>query len=214
MVKDISGRLAQAVIVVESPHTDEVNTGIALSGVSGRVVSRTLIRRDTPIGPLCQDGSVHLSVVNTFSQPIKFDVKGERRPDLLRDLDSLRFNGKKDDYKNEIKQMLDATPDRGLVDDYAGRLMQALGAAEGKKIVVCGMIAQAVFEWAFKVNKARFAAPFQCQIDSVSVHVFYIWHPSPNSGEDGVSAWELPQYSWAVSALREFIGPIRIHRHR
>jgi len=214
MVKDILGQLAQAVIVVESPHTDEVDTGIALSGVSGRVVSRTLIHRDTPIGPLCQDGSVHLSVVNTFSQPIKFDAKGESRPGLLRDLSSLEYHNDKDKYKKEIKGMLDATPDRGLVDNYKGRLIRALGAAKGKRIVVCGLIAQAVFEWAFEVTKTRFAAPFRCYIDSHLVHVFYIWHPSPQSGTDGVSAWEVSGNSRAVSALMKFIGPITLHRHR
>lgn len=208
MVKDIIGQLAQVVMVVESPHEDEVDTGIPLSGVSGKVVSRTLIHRDTPIGPLCQDGSVHLAVVNTFSQPIKFDVNGESRPSLLRSLASLPYNDSYKDYKEEVKRILDATTDRELVDNYALRLTEALGAAKNKRIVVCGLIAQSVFEWAFNVTETRFAAPFQWQIESDLVRVFYVWHPSPSSGEAGVSAWEQSHNSRAVSALIRFIGPI------
>jgi hypothetical protein len=193
-------------MVVESPHRTEVETGIALSGESGRVVSRTLIHRDTPIGPLCQDGTVRLSVVNTFSQPLQFDVADQRRPDLILGLNSLRSQEfeKEIDRKRAIHRLLDETPDRGLVDNYKERLLGALGAAERKRVVVCGVFAQAVFEWAFKIAKIEFKKPFPCQVGSVPVEVFYIQHPSPRSGDDG-SAWEKPKNSQAVSDLKEFI---------
>jgi uracil-DNA glycosylase len=214
-VDDILGRQAQAVMVVESPHRKEVETGIALSGESGKVVSRKLIDRntDTAIGPLCKKGSVHLSVVNTFSQPLQFDVTGKHRPTLLLDLDSLRTKKFESEIgrKKAIHQLLDEakTPDRELVDNYKHRLMKALAEAERKRIVVCGVIAQAVFEWTFKIAGPLFAKSFKCQIGSDSVEVFYIWHPSRKSGDKG-SAWEELDNSKVVSDLKEFIGPITL----
>lgn len=216
-VNDIRGQQAQALMVVESPHRDEVATGIALSGESGKVVSRKLIGRDTPLGPLCQDGTVRLSVVNTFSQPLQFDVSGQRRPTLLLGLNSLRSQKfeKEIDRKRAIHQLLDGTPDRGLVDNYKERLIGALGEAERKRVVVCGVFAQAVFEWTFKIAKIKFKEPFPCQVGSVPVDVFYIEHPSPKSGKKAnsgkkISAWEESDNSKAVSDLKEFIGPITL----
>lgn len=56
MISDILVEQAQAVLVVESPHYDEIGTGIPLSGESGRVVGRILMNTDSPIGPLCHEG--------------------------------------------------------------------------------------------------------------------------------------------------------------
>lgn len=58
MIDDITTEQAQAILVVESPHRDEVADGarIPRSGASGRIVSRVLIDVDFPVGRLCQAG--------------------------------------------------------------------------------------------------------------------------------------------------------------
>lgn len=217
MIADIRRPQAQAILVVESPHTTELTTRIALTGSSGMVVSRTLIGRNiptVPIGRLCTDGSVNLSIVNTFSQPIKFDAESEDRPQLLRDLHTISssnwVHAGKDhkNHKEDVKQLLDNCTDNSILLDYKQRLIQALSAAAQKKIVVCGLLAQSVFEWTFSINTSTFTRPFNCRIDSKPVHVFYIWHPSPESGDGGVSAWEMPRNAGALSRLRHFIGPL------
>ncbi|WP_426730631.1 hypothetical protein [Myxococcus faecalis] len=154
MVMDVKLHKAQAVLVVESPHEEEVVTGVPLSGKAGIVVGKALINRGEPIGPLCQKGEVRLSIVNTFLQPRQFDVEGEGRSRLLSDIDSLRY-GDPCGYKREIFELLNCTRERGLVESYKERLVDVLAVAEGRKIIVCGLIAQAVFEWVFGVEGLR-----------------------------------------------------------
>jgi len=214
MISDIFVEQAQAVLVVESPHYDELSTGIPLSGESGRVVGRILMNTDSPIGPLCHEGKAELSIVNTFCQPLKFDVEGEEcRPALMKLLNSLAYENPRS-YKNKIKRILQESQDRQLLDDYSRRLTSALETALSKKLVVCGLIAQSVFEWTFGVSddKARFTMPFCVPFELCSFTVFNVWHPSPSSGEDGISSWENPCYSSAIGRLKNFIGPITPHQ--
>jgi len=214
MISDILVEQAQAVLVVESPHYDELDTGIPLSGESGRVVGRILMNTDSPIGPLCHEGKAELSIVNTFCQPLKFDVEGEEcRPALMKHLDSLEYENPRS-YKIKIKRILQESQDKQLLDNYTKRLTKALEAAPSKKLVVCGLIAQSVFEWTFGVSddKAKFTVPFCVPFESCSITVFYVWHPSPSSGKDGISSWELSLNSAAIGRLKKFIGPITAHQ--
>lgn len=210
MISDILVEQAQAVLVVESPHYDELSTGIPLSGESGRVVGRILMNTDSPIGPLCHEGKAELSIVNTFCQPLKFDVEGEEcRPALMKRLDSLEYENPRS-YKNKIKHILQESQDKQLIDNYAKRLTRSLEAVPSKKLVVCGLIAQSVFEWTFGVtdDKVKFTFPFCVPFESCSLKVFYVWHPSPSSGEDGTSSWENTCHSAAIGRLKDFILPI------
>ena len=210
MINDILVEKAQAVLVAESPHKCEIETRIPLSGESGRVVGRVLMDVDSPIGPLCHDGKANLSIVNTFSQPIQFDVDGEEcRPLLLKRLHSVEYDSSKK-YKDKIKRILQENQDKQLLDDYTGRLTRALETVPSKKLVVCGLIAQAVFEWTFGVraDMTKFVMPFCFQFKSSKLSVFYVWHPSPTSGGSDTSPWELSLNSSAIGRLKKFICPI------
>lgn len=207
MVDDIITEQAQATLVVESPHRDEVadGAGAPLSGDSGRVVSRVLVDVDYPVGPLCQDGQVRLSIVNTFGQPLQFDTVHEKRPLLLRKLNSVPYpKGRHEEYKDALKRILQECRDKHMVDDYVRRISTALAATPSKRLVICGLIAQSVFEFAFGVVPGRLARPFPCTVGSHEVQVFYVWHPSPRAGEDGISKWELPSNVEAINRLKSF----------
>jgi len=209
MINDILVEQSQAVLVAESPHKCEIETGIPLSGESGRVVGRVLMNIDSPIGQLCHDGKANFSLVNTFSQPLQIDVVGEEcRSPLLKRLHSVEFDSPRK-YKDTIKRILQESKDKHLIDDYALRLTRALEAAPSKKLVVCGLIAQAVFEWTIDMseNVAKFTMPFCIPFGSCDLFVFYVWHPSPASGGSGISQWELPRNVSAIDRLKEFISP-------
>lgn len=216
MINDIIVEQAQAVLVAESPHKCEIETGIPLSGESGKVVGRVLMNIDSPIGSLCRNGKAKISLVNTFSQPLQFDVIGEEcRPPLLKRLHSAEYDSPKK-YKDKIKRILQESQDKQLLDDYARRLTRALETAPSKKLVVCGFIAQAAFEWTFDVSAdiAKFTMPFRIPFKSFNLFVFYVWHPSPASGKSGTSQWELSLNSSAIGRLKKFISPTTPHQSR
>jgi hypothetical protein len=165
---------------------------------------------DRPIGLLCQEGKANFSIINTFSQPLKYDVDGEQcRPVLLQKISSAKYNDP-ESYKKKIKQILSETQNNQLLDDYAKRVARALEISQNKKLVICGFIAQSVFEWVFNVNieLIKFTKPFDLQVGTYCSTVFYIWHPSPKSGTSGVSSWELAGNSSAISRLKKFISHI------
>lgn len=207
MVNDISANQAQAIVVAESPHYDEVAAGLPLMGVSGRVVSRVLIGMDIPIGRLCQSGQVKLSIVNTFRQPLKFDTAGELRPPFMKDIDAVQYNAYScyTDYKDEIKRILHKCPHEETLNEYARRISAAVAVAATKRLVVCGLIAQSVFEYAFRVRNWRFVRPFPCEVGADTIEVFYVWHPSPQSGS-GMSEWENPANRTAIGRLKRFVS--------
>jgi hypothetical protein len=206
MVNDILVEQALAVLVAESPHHVELATKIPLSGHSGRVIGRALMDIDSPIGFLCHEGQAKMSIVNTFCQPLKFDIEGFHRPAFMKQLNSLKYENKTS-YKKEIKHILQECHEMQQLEDYGKRLLRALSTTSDKKLVVCGLIAQSVLEWTFGVNErmTRFAEPFSCQLESNNVKVFYMWHPSPISGEEGTSAWELSCNSPQICGLKKFI---------
>ena len=204
LVNDILTEQAQAILVVESPHHKEMAAGIPLSGVSGRVVSRVLIGMDSPVGPLCQAGQVKLSIVNTFRQPLKSDTADEQRPTLLREINSLTY--REETYKDELKRIIQESQDTQMVDDYSRRVSAALAITPSKRLVLCGVIAQSFFEYAFGVHQRFFTRPFNCKVGSHEVQVLYVWHPSPKSGKDRRSTWENPDNVEAISRLKNFVS--------
>lgn len=209
MIDDIIFGQGDAVLVVESPHTEELKAKHLLAGVSGRGVSKALFGNDHPIGEIIKTLPYQLSLLNTFQYPLKIETSG--RTDLLKKIDNVAYpnrsiRNRSTIYKDKIKAILANNANAPEIISYKHRVVDALSCSPSKRIVIAGLIAQAVFEYTFSITgKTAYAKPSEHQVDDVISNIFFICHPSPSDGEDGESAWLTQKNSRAVESLRLFL---------
>lgn len=198
-----------AVLVVESPHKEELKAKHLLAGASGRGVSRALFGIDRPIGEIIKTLPYQLSLLNTFQSPLKIETSG--RTDLLKEVDSVAYpdesiRNRSTIYKDKIKAILVTHANAPEIISYKHRVVDALSRTPSTRIVIAGLIAQATFEYTFSISgNTAYAKPFEHQIEDVSSNIFFICHPSPSDGEDGESAWLTQKNSRAIESLRLFL---------
>ncbi|HIG65624.1 MAG TPA: hypothetical protein EYQ43_08770 [Methyloprofundus sp.] len=177
---------------------------IPLLGKSGAVFSRILLKnKKEAAGLQIQKGNILYSVMNTFQMPLQLSAQMKS---LHLAIKAVGFNSRTQ-YKNDLKCLFKSNeiifP---ILDDYKGRVFTAINTMPNNslKFVVCGLIAQSYFEYVFTVSNTKFSSKFNAQIDGKSIEVFYIWHPSPSSGENGISAWELKKILPLSKSLKNF----------
>lgn len=201
-VPDIIQPNSKFIIILESPHKDEVKTGAPLSGASGIAVSRVLFSKQEPLGLIVRTHNLPCSIINTFQCPIKFGEKENMHP-LLSQIREIKYEYEYEPqkYKKAITEAVNKNQENDeLIDDYKKRLLDAGQYSEAKKLIICGLIAQAIFESAFDIDahKIRYATPHNLNIPTFPVRIFYIRHPSPKSG-----SWQ--EGSREVVAMKQLI---------
>lgn len=198
-----------AVLVVESPHKEELKAKHLLAGASGQGVSKALFGIDPPIGEIIKTLPYLLSLLNTFQYPLKIETSGST--DLLKDINNVAYPNKSiinhsTIYKDKIKAILVTNANAPEIISYKHRVVDALNRTPSKRIVIAGLIAQAVFEHTFSMSgKTVYAERFEHNIEDVSSNIFFICHPSPSDGENGKSAWLVQKNRYAIERLRLFL---------
>jgi hypothetical protein len=209
LIDDIILEQGDAVLVVESPHKEELKVRHLLAGDSGSGVSKALFDIDPPIGEIIKTLPYKLSLLNTFQHPLKIETSG--RSDLLKEVDGVAYPDKSirnasTIYKNKIKTKLVTNANAPEIFSYKHRVVDALSRTPSKRIVIAGLIAQAVFEYTFSISgKTAYAEPFEHKIEDTSSKIFFICHPSPSDGENGESAWLMQKNRRAIERLRLFL---------
>lgn len=202
MVEDLIIENAKAIFLLESPHTSEVeNCGmLPLLGESGDVFSRTLLpNASVPAG---RQEDIPYSLMNTFQHGLQVAAEMAQ---LNQAIQKINYQTQKQ-YKDSLKKVfLKNEPILNLLENYKSRLENAI-LKGNNKIVVCGLIAQSYFEYALNILNTKFLSEFQVNIFNKNVRIFYIWHPSPRSGEDGISAWEKPCNRQSINNLKNFLN--------
>lgn len=68
MVKNIFTKESKVAFILESPYTDEIESGYPLAGDSGKeIATRVLGTGVTPLGKICKEGAFDLNQLNPFS---------------------------------------------------------------------------------------------------------------------------------------------------
>lgn len=209
MIDDIIFERGDAILVVESPHKEELKAKHLLAGASGRGVSKALFGIEHPIGGIIKTLPYQLSLLNTFQYPLKIETSG--RTALLKEIDGVTYpnesiNNRSTIYKDKVKAILVTHATAPEIISYKHRVVYALSRTPSKRIVIAGLIAQAVFEYAFSISgKSEYAKPFEHQVEDVNSNIFFICHPSPSGGENSKSVWLAQKNRRAVERLHLFL---------
>jgi len=178
---------AKAIFIVESPHIDEVkNTPcIPLVGESGKIMSKMLFGKDKAIG-LLEDNPY--SLMNTFTEALQ---KSDKLKDLNSDIKKIEYENSKQ-YKDELKQIYKKYESVINKENYKTRFISI--SKKTNKCIICGLIAQAFFEYAFDVDKTKFKQSFDYKVNKYKkIKIFYIEHPSPKDDES----------PWVANGIKE-----------
>ncbi len=192
MVKQVADLIidgAKAIAVFESPHTVELKTGVPLSGDSGLVVSKGLGFDPTvPVGAVVDDGKVLLSLVNSFEFALQLNTSLVPLHTAIEALSFCELGAL--NYKTEIMKIIrDFDQLQSYKASYIQRMNKALKNLNvTPRIVVCGFIAQAFFEYAYDLSNMRFGSVMNKSINGVQAQVLYVEHPSPRNKS---KYWEL-----------------------
>lgn len=216
MVDDIIIQNSQAILLLESPHTEEIKAGHPLAGSSGLGVSQVLFGETLPFGQICRSFSYRMSVLNTFQHPMQHkehkEHKEQGNTEFLGQMNNIEYpkDGKGDEhyrYKKELKNVLESYRDANELQSYKSRVVNALSRSSSPRIVVAGLIAQTVFEYVFNQSATiRYATPYCCAIEEKCLKVFFICHPSSRASGGVRSAWLARSNSSAVNKLKVFLG--------
>lgn len=141
-----------------------------------------------PMGIIIKDGKALLSVVNSFE--VALQLNGCLAP-LNRRINSLSFPllGAIQ-FKAEIIQIIIGFDHlKSYKASYIQRMNMAFNSVNDKpRIVVCGFIAQAFFEYAYELSNMRFGSVLNKAINGAQVEILYVEHPSPRNKS---KYWEL-----------------------
>lgn len=213
MIKDLIPENSSAIFVLESPHTTETSKGTPLAGESGMVFSRVLLGDfTTPAGELIAAGNFYYGIMNTFQYPLQSDSENAPLFGLNEEINKVQFI-QRVQYKNDLKKLYSQYIEKSDIENYKNRVLGAISKCPQKKLIVCGFISQAYFEYAFNLENTKFGKFEFLNINHDQVKVFYIWHPSPRSGNkktsngEKISSWE-DENSFnkkIVSELKAFI---------
>ncbi len=183
IIEDLYNETSQTTIIVESPHTEEIKINIPLVGESGLVVSRAILPMSAQaIGYEIINGNVNLSVMNTFRYARQLSSK---MADINNEVNTLNFKilGPYN-YKVSLKAVFSNSHliEQELKESYLQRINSIIESSTSKpRLVVCGFIAQAFFEFSLGFTNLQFGKVLSVNIMGRSVDILYAEHPSPKN---------------------------------
>ncbi len=186
-VKNCSEEDVKYIILVESPHTDEVNSGkttedrYPLAGNSGKSVAIFLFNQDDSIGKLIKnqaEGLPNMAIVNVCNVPLQL-VYNENDNTGENTKETINYVKDYDKLEDDLKHVRDKCE---VIEGLKNNLNKRLGQYKKSNaiIIICGEFAKAYFD-KIKTNFSNFKA-------------LYVPHPSRNHWEfiykhrDNVSA--------------------------
>jgi hypothetical protein len=183
IVEDLYNETSQTTIIVESPHTEEIKINYPLVGESGLVVSRAVLPKSSQaIGYEIINGNVNLSVMNTFRYARQLSSK---MADINIAVNSLNFKALgPNNYKVSLKDIFSNSHliEQELKESYLKRINRIIESSSSKpRLVICGFIAQAFFEFSLGFANLRFGKVISVNIKGRSVDILYVEHPSPKN---------------------------------
>ena len=182
--------------VLESPHRDEIRLGYPAAGDSGRVMSEVLLGATAPIGRLLQENDplvASYSVMNASCIPLQQACYNE--PHLCMEIAEI-FNAIQHtgqgvvEAKKTIKRALGSQIGNRITKNLRLRLMRQLETNPHRIFIVCGLVAQSIFETSMNIEGRInwFHKSIVLNLEEKETTVFYENHPSIRSGGDG-SKW-------------------------
>jgi len=173
VVSDICDPLAKVSFILESPHRDEMKTGIPLSGVSGTVLTN-MLGLNCAINQFALD-TKKLNIINSFLEPLQLSSNLAALNSKVR---AVTFNGPAQ-YKNDL---IDVFTTESIVPELQSNYIDRVTSVikDNHSVIVFGFVAQAWFEYCFSVS-ATFGTYSCVQICGSSVNVMYLQHPSPKT---------------------------------
>lgn len=186
-VPDLQGANTKWTFVLESPHDDEIRHGYPAAGDSGRIMSEVLLGATEPFGRLLQENDplvADYSVMNASFIPLQGTCYHEPnlREEILEISNARHPTGEGvGAAKNTIKYALDSQIGNRITQDLKRRLMRQLEINAREIFIVCGVIAQSIFEVAMSAE-GRFHKTSVLNFEGKEVTVFYENHPSVRSG--------------------------------
>lgn len=177
-VNDLLNKNARIVFILESPHTEEVRGGKPLLGGSGSVFSRALLPdKDNPAGDQITEKGILFTIINTFQGALQLCPSLSKINNLIRQLNFNDLGAA--NYKIELVKILKSTMPSSLLESYKKRAGSAIcESPKVTKVVVCGLIAQAFFEFAFDIQQIRFGKVEERIILGKKIEILYVEHPS------------------------------------
>lgn len=217
-VRDLMGsENIKVLFILESPHISEISDKLPASGQTGQIMSKVLLNdNSSPFGKLLKDGEPQIkkfAVMNVLQIPMQlyaYDAEDRQQQKLTKISDLRNSNGnpyKFSEHKAKIKEACDNDMDISSVFmDFSSRLNNFIKEFKPKLIVPCGIVVQAFFEM---VHQRTFnlgvVSTISCR--GHSFNVFYMYHPSPRSGNDqSKSKWDTDQSN--IRILRKEIEKV------
>ena len=192
-VPDLQGANTKWTFILESPHNSEIELGYPAAGESGKIMSEVLLGTKQPIGQLLHEKNpivAGYSVMNASCIPLQNICYQES--DLhqkMEEISNARRHTKQGivEAKMVVKRALDSSIGNRITQHLQRRLMRHLKLHPNGVFIVCGVVAQSIFEVATSAegwfHKARVIS-----LEGMKTTVFYENHPSEQSGAQG-SRW-------------------------
>lgn len=198
-VKDCFGSdAAKVLFILESPHIDEIRHKYPAAGKTGDVMSQVLLDNFMcSFGELLNraDPSTEpYGIMNVSQIPLQLSAyqKREKTQSAMITMNRVK-NYERTPYdielhKSEIRRSIATRPVmKLLLKDFFNRYKHAIFTYKPKLIIPCGVFAQVFFE-AVQKNPPVLGNSFNCSFEGQPFKVFYMYHPSPKSG-DANSSW-------------------------
>lgn len=205
-VPDLQRANTKWTFVLESPHHDEIRLGYPAAGDSGMIMSEVLLGATTPFGRLLQESDPMVagySVMNASCIPLQDSCYQE--PNLREEIlaiSSARYTEQNIvAAKIAVKRALDSPIGKRITRNLNLRIVRQLECNPSGSFIVCGVVAQSIFEIAMSVE-GWFHKSIVVNLEGKEAAVFYENHPSGQSGEVR-SKWKDPEN---MKSLRQFLG--------
>lgn len=192
--------------VLESPHHDEIRLGYPAAGESGTIMSEALLGTTIPFGRLLLENDPMVagySVMNASCIPLQDSCYQEPNlREVILPLSSARYTGQNIvAAKVTVKRALDSPIGNRITQNLNLRIVRQFGFNPSGSFVVCGVVAQSIFEIAMSVE-GWFHRSKTLYLEGKETKVFYENHPSVQSGEVR-SKWRDPNN---MKPLLKFLG--------
>jgi hypothetical protein len=196
-VPDLTRSNTEWTFILESPHHEEIKCRCPAAGESGEIMSEVILDCTEPFGKLIhQDNPIvkSYSVMNASRFPLQESCYEEAK---LRKEISKISNARSTRQesipaaKEAIKQALISPIGNQITNDLKRRIIQQLESNPDGRFVVCGVVAQSIFEAA--TNTAGWFHELKpLYFERKKAWVFYENHPSEKSGKEQ-SKWKDPK---------------------
>ena len=192
-IKDFSLAQSELTFILESPHTKEILLGYPAAGETGRIISKVIFNEETPIGKLLQDNKAlpqTTSILNACSFPLQniYNANTSICNDLI---NIIAARNEKINHiptaKERFKESLNNSIGQQIITDFRNRFKKHLNDNKQSKFIICGLIAQCIFEEATGVS-GWFHEVCIRLYDGIKFSVFYENHPAADT-RDSTSKW-------------------------